>query len=132
MTTKAADPLHDWTIYRTHGHDYLGHSRVAYFELVALAVQSPRGPALVHQVRPILCPLASVKSLRLSCEFEAVRFAELDPSERKQLLAGIEACEAAMRAQHAAQAGVLVAPAGAKLPPIAGALGRSYKHPDNL
>jgi hypothetical protein len=85
------------------------------YEIKPVMRQTRQDAAILHAVFPIAL-LSSLDSIDLPANCLVVQVDSLSHTERRSLAAGVEHAEAMVREMRAAEAGVILAPAGAKLP----------------
>jgi len=126
-------PLAGWVITQLEGKSYLGKLATPMplppgdgpmtlnpvYEYALVPVQTPQGIAAQPTIKPPF-GLMSVRSLTLPRPGIWVAGEALNTEEQQYLAQLIEQTENAIRAQSAQAAGLTLAPANAKLPPMPG------------
>jgi hypothetical protein len=126
-------PLAGWEIVCAHGQTMIGRrwdtvlpgSRVldpvyGLTCVMQLVQQSPRHqPQLMtaRQAQPLLT-FPSLKRVEIPADALCIPCEQLSREERRELAKSIDACEQLIGAMRAQEAGIVVAPAGTKLPPM--------------
>jgi len=87
------------------------------YELQAQIVQQGQQMGIAHQVLPVML-LASVRRIKLPIERTVIECETLSVPERRSIWAAVQRCEEMIGQMRAADAGLTVVPAGARLPPL--------------
>jgi hypothetical protein len=120
------EPLTGWVIVLAHGQTMIGKDvgggllKPVYGLTCAMQMvqRSPQEPPQLMTVRRAM-PFLTFASIDEVCVQEDAIFVPcklLSRSERRELARSIEACDRLMDAMRAQEAGIVLAPAGARLP----------------
>jgi hypothetical protein len=125
-------PLAGWVIAVAHGLTFVGkplepHAGAMTLRpvyglhcLMQMVQPDPRRPPqlmTIRQVQPFLT-YPSIRQVHLPTDAIVVPCESLSRDERRELMKSIAGCEELMGAMRAQEAGIMVAPANTKLPPV--------------
>jgi hypothetical protein len=119
----ALDGLDGWVIAVVHGITVVGRHVAGsdalepVYSFVSAMMPNPQGMQIARHVQPLLS-YPSLHRIDLPPGAPVWPVALLSRGERSQLAGLVHACEQLCTAMAAAEAGVVLAPAGVKLPPM--------------
>ena len=125
MTGNGRDhaDLAGWSIFQAAGGPYLGEHALfggvptAHYSLQIQMQQRPDGQLVVlYSVWPILM-LSSIRAVTLPDDSPCIPLDTLDAEDRARIVSAVAQCEAMIANMAASKAGIVLAPAGTRLPP---------------